>query len=260
MSNDISDDLGRILAYAREEAARTGSLHIMVDHLMLGLLRCAPCHASCILEELAVDLDAFKRHIDSELVRDEGVPYSDMDSIELSGLARYILRLCYREASSLGCEQSSSEHLLLAISRQEHCVSQPYLLAHGITHSKILERMQEGSKVRVTTISHSHSSETLAILEYLRSRYEDYHQVVYTEEALEACVRLSECYLGGRGREQSAIEAMDEAGLAAHLGLLSPLQEHPIEDSDDGPTRPIVDASTVALAVSMIMDSNNSNI
>lgn len=53
---------------------------------------------------------------------------------------------------------------------------------------------------------------TLQILERLRPRYEQYHRVRYTPEALEACVSLTQRYLAGRAFPDKAIDAMDEVG------------------------------------------------
>jgi len=55
-------------------------------------------------------------------------------------------------------------------------------------------------------------NETLEILQNLKPHYEEYHQVSYTPEALQACVRLSERYLTGRSFPDKAIDVMDEAG------------------------------------------------
>ncbi len=54
--------------------------------------------------------------------------------------------------------------------------------------------------------------ETLEILKGLRSRYEDYHGVRYSDEALEAAVRLSTRYISGRHLPDKAIDVIDEAG------------------------------------------------
>lgn len=60
-------------------------------------------------------------------------------------------------------------------------------------------------------------AETLQILHNLKDRYEQHHQVTYTDEALEACVRLTERYISDRSFPDKAIDAMDEAGSRTHL-------------------------------------------
>lgn len=55
-------------------------------------------------------------------------------------------------------------------------------------------------------------SETVEILEGLRHRYEEHHGTVYTDEALQACVKLAARYISGRFLPDKAIDVMDEAG------------------------------------------------
>lgn len=59
--------------------------------------------------------------------------------------------------------------------------------------------------------------ETLEILKGIKERYEDYHHVKFTDEALETCVRLTERYVTGRAFPDKAIDALDEAGSRAGI-------------------------------------------
>ncbi len=59
--------------------------------------------------------------------------------------------------------------------------------------------------------------ETLDILRNLKGRYEEHHNVSYTDGALEACVRLTERYVSDRNFPDKAIDAMDEAGAGMHI-------------------------------------------
>ena len=59
--------------------------------------------------------------------------------------------------------------------------------------------------------------ETLQILQNLKGRYEEHHHVAYTDEALAACVRLTERYITDRQFPDKAIDAMDETGSRVHL-------------------------------------------
>ena len=59
--------------------------------------------------------------------------------------------------------------------------------------------------------------ETLQILKNIKERYEDHHNVRYTDEALEACVKLADRYITDRFFPDKAIDAMDEAGSRVHL-------------------------------------------
>ena len=59
--------------------------------------------------------------------------------------------------------------------------------------------------------------ETLQILRNIKEKYEDHHNVSYTDEALEACVKLAERYITDRNFPDKAIDALDEAGSRVHL-------------------------------------------
>ena len=75
-----------------------------------------------------------------------------------------------------------------------------------------LERRFQKVMVEPTT-----PEETLQILENIKDRYEDHHNVRYTPEALKACVRLTERYISDRCFPDKAIDAMDEAGSRIHI-------------------------------------------
>lgn len=66
-------------------------------------------------------------------------------------------------------------------------------------------------------IEPSTETETLDILKNIKERYEDYHHVRYTDEALEACVKLTGKYVSERAFPDKAIDAMDEVGAKVHL-------------------------------------------
>lgn len=61
------------------------------------------------------------------------------------------------------------------------------------------------------------AEETLTILNNIKDRYEDHHNVKYTNEAIQACVTLAERYIGDRHFPDKAIDALDEAGARAHI-------------------------------------------
>lgn len=66
-------------------------------------------------------------------------------------------------------------------------------------------------------IEQTSPEETLQILKNLRGRYEEHHHVSYTEEALAACVKLTERYISDRAFPDKAIDAMDEVGAKTRL-------------------------------------------
>ena len=102
-----------------------------------------------------------------------------------------------------------------ALSRGEiQCIGATTLdeYSKSIEKDGALERRFQKVIVAPTT-----TEETLAILRNLKSRYEDHHNVTYTDEALQACVRLTERFVTDRNFPDKAIDAMDEAGSRIHI-------------------------------------------
>ena len=64
------------------------------------------------------------------------------------------------------------------------------------------------------------AEQTLQILHNLKGRYEEHHNVRYTDQALQACVRLTERYITDRAFPDKAIDALDEAGSRVHIASL----------------------------------------
>ena len=75
-----------------------------------------------------------------------------------------------------------------------------------------LERRFQKVMVEPTTVE-----ETIEILHNIKERYEDHHNVTYTPEAIEACVRLTTRYISDRHLPDKAIDALDEAGSRVHI-------------------------------------------
>lgn len=59
--------------------------------------------------------------------------------------------------------------------------------------------------------------ETVQILQNIKDKYEDHHNVIYTEEAIKACVSLTTRYISDRHLPDKAIDALDEAGSRVHI-------------------------------------------
>ena len=75
-----------------------------------------------------------------------------------------------------------------------------------------LERRFQKIMVEPTSIG-----ETIEILQNIKDKYEDHHNVKYTDEAIEACVKLTDRYINDRNLPDKAIDAMDEAGSRIHI-------------------------------------------
>ena len=75
------------------------------------------------------------------------------------------------------------------------------------------------------------ADETTRILHNIKDRYEDHHNVRYTDEAIAACVKLSERYITDRCFPDKAIDVMDEAGSRVHLTNIQVPQEIELQEA-----------------------------
>ena len=78
-----------------------------------------------------------------------------------------------------------------------------------------LERRFQKIMVDPTTVE-----ETIEILNNIKDRYEDHHNVIYTDEAIESCVKLTERYISDRHLPDKAIDALDESGSRVHISKI----------------------------------------
>ena len=83
---------------------------------------------------------------------------------------------------------------------------------NSIEKDGALERRFQKVIVEPTT-----TEETLEILHNIKDRYEDHHHVNYTDDAINACVKLTERYVNDRFFPDKAIDALDEVGARVHL-------------------------------------------
>lgn len=86
----------------------------------------------------------------------------------------------------------------------------------NIENDGALERRFQKVMVEPTT-----TDETRIILDNIKDKYEEHHNVNYTPEALDACVRLTERYISDRNFPDKAIDAMDEAGSRVHVANIA---------------------------------------
>ena len=74
-------------------------------------------------------------------------------------------------------------------------------------------------------VEQTNPEETLEILVNIKERYENHHNVNYTDDALKACVDLTDRYMSNRFLPDKAIDALDEAGSRVHINNMSVPQE-----------------------------------
>lgn len=118
-------------------------------------------------------------------------------------------------AGSAAGSMDAANMLKPALARGEiQCIGATMLdeYRQNIEKDGALERRFQKVIVEPTT-----AEETLQILKNIKDKYEDHHNVNYTDAALEACVKLTDRYITDRNFPDKAIDALDEAGSRVHL-------------------------------------------
>ena len=138
----ISEELTRIISYAREEAMRTGNYGISVDHFLLGILRHGDNDAVQALCDLGIDPDDFKHYVESEVGQGGSVPYSETERFIFTRAAQNVLNLSVLEATRFSDTETRAVHLLLSISRAADTVCQPYMLSKAVTYEALFAHMR----------------------------------------------------------------------------------------------------------------------
>lgn len=126
-------------------------------------------------------------------------------------------------AGSAAGSMDAANMLKPALARGEiQCIGATTLdeYRQNIEKDGALERRFQKVIVEPTT-----AEETLQILKNIKDKYEDHHNVNYTDAALEACVKLTDRYITDRNFPDKAIDALDEAGSRVHLTNITASKE-----------------------------------
>ena len=126
-------------------------------------------------------------------------------------------------AGSAAGSMDAANMLKPALARGEiQCIGATTLdeYRQSIEKDGALERRFQKVLVEPTT-----AEETLQILKNIKDKYEEHHNVNYTDAALEACVKLTDRYITDRNFPDKAIDALDEAGSRVHLTNISAPKE-----------------------------------
>ena len=142
MEISVSQELGAIIGYARDEAMRTGHYGIGPDHLALGMLRHGENEACRSLPSLGIDASVFKNILDGKLFRETAIPYSDEDRIRLTRRGLQTLNLSVYESIKWKQSSASAEHLLIALLMSEGSVSSGFLKASGLSYDSLTHALE----------------------------------------------------------------------------------------------------------------------
>ena len=137
MKNNYSKRLMDVLEYSREEAARLQNSYIGPEHLMLGIIRDGEGKAMEILHGLNVDERDVKKRIEEEIKNTCETEEAVQHNITVSKTTERVLRMSMLESRLFKKEETDTEHLLLAILKEEFNVAAKVLNEAGITYRNV---------------------------------------------------------------------------------------------------------------------------
>jgi len=147
MDSQFSQRVKDILSYSKEEAIRLGNSHISPEHLFLGILRDGEGTAVEILLNQGIDLKVLKGSLEKSIKVESPVPVADHEVIPLLRSTERILKLVYLEAKALKSNTIESEHLLLAILKDENALVTRFLSEMDIDY-QLVRRVIENESPR----------------------------------------------------------------------------------------------------------------
>lgn len=127
----------RVLTWAQEEARSRGSQTMDSEHILLGLLRERGSVALLVLESLGIQPAQVKNEIDKSVETKPAVP--SIDAVTKS--AKKVLQLLPEEASGLGHSYIGTEHILLALIREEEGLAAQILAGLGADYDKVRDEI-----------------------------------------------------------------------------------------------------------------------
>jgi ATP-dependent Clp protease ATP-binding subunit ClpC len=144
MEAKFSQRVRDVLTYSREEALRLGNDYIGIEHLLLGIIREGEGMAVRILNLLGVDLQVVRRTIEQSINNSSAVTgkVKSSDNIPLVKQAERALKLTYLEAKLFSSEIIGTEHLLLAMLKDEDNLVTKTLNKYGIDYESVKEEVK----------------------------------------------------------------------------------------------------------------------
>jgi len=130
-----------VLTFSREEALRLGNDYLGVEHLLLGILREGEGLAIKLLQEFQVDLSQLRTEIEKAL-KETRVKSISGNNIPLVRQAEKVLKITYLEAKLFKSAKVGTEHILLAILREENNIATRILNKYGVIYENVKEELE----------------------------------------------------------------------------------------------------------------------
>ena len=153
MGRNFSDSVKEIIGFGKEEAGRLQNNYVGVEHILLGMLRDEKCKATSILCMLGVDPLDIKQDIEKKLFED--MPLTSEDQLIIDKSVEIMLRISMLESMGLKSEHTDTEHLLLAILKNEKSLATQTLKKHNISYGKIYDILSSDQDLSDSSTSQS---------------------------------------------------------------------------------------------------------
>ncbi len=144
MEAKFSPRVKDVLAFSREEALRLGHDHIGIEHLLLGMLREGEGVAVKILKAIGADLDKLRKEIENGMKPGPSKVSQQMGNIPLTKQSERALKFTHLEAKAFKSGVIGTEHLLLAILKDEDNIATKSLEKQKIDYDVVREEMEMG--------------------------------------------------------------------------------------------------------------------
>jgi len=141
MDTKFSNRMKDVMSYSREEAVRLGNNYIGLEHLLLGILREGEGKAVQILRFFGVNLKKLKQEIEFSL-RNNDTEQVKMENIPVVKQAEKALKITYLEAKVLHSKLIDTEHLMLAILKDENNLVTHKLTMAGVDYQSFKDELK----------------------------------------------------------------------------------------------------------------------
>jgi len=128
---NFTERVRKVLAMAREEAARLHHEYVGTEHILLGLIREGEGVAAAVLQNLSVDLDEIQQKIEETVKKGKAAQATGPD-LPYTSRAKKVLELAMGEARELNHSYVGTEHLLLGLLREEKGIAAQVLTDAGV--------------------------------------------------------------------------------------------------------------------------------
>jgi len=143
MDSKYSQHIKDVLNYSKEEAIRLGTPVIGTEHLLLGILRDGEGEAVEILQQLGADLHAMRKTIEDHIKPAVYRNIPETEDLPLTKATERVLKLVFLEARSFKCSEIKTEHLLLAILKEENTFVTKMLNSMHIDYPAVRRKLED---------------------------------------------------------------------------------------------------------------------